>query len=478
VEQRPGTPASQVDDRPAAESGHAPQHVPSTVTSTVPPAEAAAASTVADRAVAADGSALGVHMTLAGRPRREPVLIAFDNARLYRSALLLAAVFLAVRLAIWAFGRIDTLLLSLLLAWLLAISMEPVVAALNARGLRRGAAVGIVLVGGFLVVTAVVVAFGGAFFSQMAALAQSIPNIARTFVTWLNETFGLTFDPNALADTLNTNTSQIANIATDLAGGVVGILTALAGWIFQLAAVALFAFYFAADGPRLRRSVGRLMPASRQEVFVTVWDTTVTKTGGYVVSKALLALISTVAHALAFAWLDVPYWLPMALWVGVTSQFLPVIGTYLGIALPLLATVFTEPRTALVIVIFATLYQQLENYILVPRVSRRTMDIHPAVAFASVVVGIALFGWIGGLVAIPLTAVIVSVASAYGHRYELIPELAELEAGELVAPLSRAGSDPAAPLSGAGPDPAAPLSGAGPDPAAPLSGAGPDAAAR
>jgi predicted PurR-regulated permease PerM len=276
-----------------------------------------------------------------------------------------------------------------------------------------------------------VAAFGGAFFSQMAELARSLPDTASTFVSWLNDTFGLTFDPDALARTLNANTSQIANIATDLAGGVVGILSALAGWVFQLAAVALFAFYLAADGPRLRRTVGRLLPASRQEVFVTLWDTTVSKTGGYVVSKALLALISTVAHAMAFAWLDVPYWLPMALWVGVTSQFLPVIGTYIGIALPVLATVFTEPRTALVIIIFATLYQQLENYILVPRISRRTMDIHPAVAFASVVVGIALFGWIGGLVAIPLTAAIISVASAYGQRYELIPQLAELEAAEL-----------------------------------------------
>jgi predicted PurR-regulated permease PerM len=436
VEQRPGSPGARVEEAPPTAPEHAPPvsaPAPPPVTTTALPATEASASlaAAADRAVAADGSSFGVHLTTVGRARREPVLIAFDNARLYRSALLLAAVFLAVRLAIWAFGRIDTLLLSLLLAWLLAISMEPVVAALNRQGMRRGTAVGIVLVGGALAVAGIVAAFGGAFFSQMAELAQSIPNIARTFVSWLNDTFGLTFDPNALANTLNANTSQIANIATDLAGGVVGILTALAGWIFQLAAVALFAFYFAADGPRLRRAIGRMMPASRQQVFVTVWDTTVTKTGGYVISKALLALLSTIAHGLAFAWLEVPYWLPMALWVGVTSQFLPVIGTYLGIALPVLATVFTEPRTALVIVVFATLYQQLENYILVPRVSRRTMDIHPAVAFASVVVGIALFGWIGGLVAIPLSAVIVSVASAYGHRYELIPELAELEAEEL-----------------------------------------------
>lgn len=375
------------------------------------------------------------------RPRREPVLIAFDNAGLRHSVLVVAAVFVAVRLAMWAFNRADQFLLTLLLAWLGAISMEPVIRPLSARGMRRGAAAGLVMVGGIIAIAGLLTAFGGAFFSQMAELAQSLPNLARTVVRWVNETFGLTFDPNALANTLNVNTSQVADIATDLAGGVVGIIGGLAGWIFQLAAVALFAFYFAADGPRMRRAIGRMMPASRQRVFVTVWDTTVTKTGGYVVSKMLLALLSTLAHAVAFYSLDVPYWLPMALWVGVTSQFLPVVGTYLGVALPILATAFTDAASAVAIIVFATLYQQIENYVLVPKLSKRTMDIHPAVAFGSVVVGVTLFGWIGGLVAIPLTAAIVSVVSAYGHRYELIPELADLEAHEGVPDGDTVGSE-------------------------------------
>jgi predicted PurR-regulated permease PerM len=371
-----------------------------------------------------------IHVTLGerGHGRREPILVAFDNARLRRSALMLAALFVLVRLAMWAFNRIDQLLLALLLAWLLSISMEPVIRPLSARGMRRGWAVGLAMGGGLVVMIGLIAAFGGAFFSQMAELATAIPGLAQRGVSWVNNTFTLSFDPNALANTLNTNTSQIANIATDLAGGVVGIISGLASWIFQLATVALFAFYFAADGPRMRRAIGQALPAAQQRVFVTVWETAVTKTGGYVVSKGLLALLSTLAHALAFSLLDVPYWLPMALWVGVTSQFLPVIGTYLGIALPVLATVFTHPWDAVAIVIFATLYQQLENYVLVPKISKRTMDIHPAVAFASVVAGIALFGWIGGLVAIPLTAAAVSVISAYGHRYELIPELSQLEA--------------------------------------------------
>jgi predicted PurR-regulated permease PerM len=427
-----GTPATSATDPSrdatapgAAASASAPEE----------PAPDRGMAAAAHRTVDADELAVPVQVTLGGRgARRTPILIAFDNAQLRRSVLLIILLFVLARLGMWAFGRIDQLLLAVLLAWLLAISMEPAIRPLAARGVRRGAAVGIVMIGGVLLVAGLVAAFGGAFFSQMADLARALPGLAQRGVIWLNETFSLTFDPDALANTLNTNTSQIANIATQLAGGVVGIIGGLAAWVFQLATVALFAYYLAADGPRLRRAIGRLLPSSQQRVFVTVWDTAVTKTGGYVVSKALLALISTLAHAIAFSWLDVPFWLPMALWVGVTSQFLPVVGTYLGIALPVLATVFTHPWDALAIIIFATLYQQLENYILVPRISRRTMDIHPAVAFASVVAGIAMFGWIGGLVAIPLTAAAISVISAYGHRYELIPELGEIEAREEAAP--------------------------------------------
>lgn len=380
--------------------------------------------------------------------RREPVTITFDPAGLRSSVIMVLLLVFAARLATWAFGRVNNLLLMLLLAWLLAISLETPVAALVRRGMRRGVAVGLVMFGGFVLLAGSVTAFGGAFFSQMAGLAVSIPGFARDFVEWLNRTFGLTFDPQALYSTLRGNTSQIATLATNLAGGIVGVITSIAGAIFQIAATVLFAYYLAADGPRLRRAIGGLLPGESQRVFVHVWETTLVKTGGFVVSKLLLAAVSTVAHGVLFALIDVPFWLPWAIWVGFTSQFIPTVGTYIGVVLPVLATVFTSPWHALIIAVFATVYQQVENYILIPRVSRRTMDIHPAVAFGSVLFGFALFGWVGGLIAIPLTAAILSVVSVYGPRYELIPELAltdEQAAAQLVADEAAAPTPSASP---------------------------------
>ena len=147
--------------------------------------------------------------------------------------------------------------------------------------------------------------------------------------------------------------------------------------------------------------------------------------------------------------LGVPYWLLLAIWTGLVSQFIPTIGTYLAIVLPALIALAEQPRDALWVVIFGTLYQQIENYLLAPHVTSRTVFIHPAVAFGAVIAGVALFGPLGGLVAIPVVAAIEAVVQTYWHRYELVDlgddaslaDVAEAE-GELSRPLPPAPRHP------------------------------------
>jgi predicted PurR-regulated permease PerM len=169
------------------------------------------------------------------------------------------------------------------------------------------------------------------------------------------------------------------------------------------------------------------MPPERQDVFVTVWDIAAQKTGGYVISKVVLAALSAGFHAVFFWAIGVPYWLPLALLVGITAQFIPVVGTYIGIAVPLVFVVFQSPLTAVWIIIFATVYQQIETYLFTPRVSKRTMDVNSGIALAAVFIGAAIWGPIGALIGIPLAAAVVAVVGTYGKRYELVPELAAPE---------------------------------------------------
>ena len=132
--------------------------------------------------------------------------------------------------------------------------------------------------------------------------------------------------------------------------------------------------------------------------------------------------------AVFFILIGLDYWLPLALWMGMISQFIPTVGTYLAIALPgLIAILSDQPLDAVWVIIFATVYQQIENYYFAPRISARTMDIHPAMAFGSVIIGATLFGPIGALIGIPVAATVIAFVQAYTRRYNLIPELAEAE---------------------------------------------------
>jgi predicted PurR-regulated permease PerM len=106
--------------------------------------------------------------------------------------------------------------------------------------------------------------------------------------------------------------------------------------------------------------------------------------------------------------------------VGLVSQFVPSIGTYLAGALPVLIALLHDPVDAAWVLVFITLYQQFENLLLSPRITARTMSLHPAVAFGAVIAGGAILGPIGALLALPAAASIQALISLYVHRYEVV----------------------------------------------------------
>lgn len=343
------------------------------------------------------------------------------SAQIRSAAIAVLVVVVAFQAGGWLLVRLSDLLILIGVSWLLSVAMEPVVLWLTKRGLRRGLASALTLLGIVASTLAFLALFGTMLFSQLASLIRSLPNVVADVLTWVNERFALSLDVAELAGRIDPG--AISSTLGGFAGGIVGVVNALVGALISLLMVMLFTFYMSADGPALRRTIGSWLPRRSQQVFVRVWDITVEKTGGFVISKLVLATVSAVAHAALYLILDVPYWLPMALFTGIVSQFIPAVGTYIAIAIPLLFVVFDNPFAAIVIIIFATVYQQVENLLLSPKISRLTMDVHPAIAVASVIVGATLLGAIGAIIAIPVAAAIVAVIDTYGQRYELIPEL-------------------------------------------------------
>jgi predicted PurR-regulated permease PerM len=322
-------------------------------------------------------------------------------------------------IAFWLVVRLRSLLMMLLVSLFLAFAMEPAANFLVRRGWRRGlatATVFAVLVG---VVVVLVTAFGSLFVDQVSQLIDAIPGYARQLADFLNERFGAELEGSKLASDLR-DSEGVRSFVTGVSAAAVGLSTTLVGLVLQAFTVGLFTFYLVADGPRLRRTVCSVLPPDRQQLAMRIWELATESTGGYVYSRALLAAASATATTLFLALVGVPYPFALGIWVGLVSQFVPSIGTYLAGALPVLIALFHDPVDAVWVLVFITLYQQFENLVLSPRITARTMSLHPAVAFGAVIAGGAILGPIGALLALPAAASIQALVSLYVHRYEVV----------------------------------------------------------
>lgn len=352
--------------------------------------------------------------------------IRFDTRSVRRSGAILMCLVAALLFGLWLFSVTRHFLFLILLAWLFATALEPGIRALIHRGRSRGQASAIVGGGAIVCALLLAVIFGRLFFTQIAALARNVPGIETSLIRWVNQSFGSHWDASTISSSLHLTPSTVGSWAGTVSGGVLGLVGSLSAVLFDLVTIVVFGFYFAADAPNFIRTLAGGMPQRAQRVFITVSEITMAKTGGYVVSKIVLAALSALFHGIFFFAIGVSYWLPFALFVGITAQFVPLVGTYLGVALPVLATVFTSPWRAVAIVAFAAVYQQIETYFFTPRVSKKTMDVNPAIALAAVFVGAAVWGPLGALIGIPLAAAGVAILDTYKRSYELIPEIARV----------------------------------------------------
>jgi predicted PurR-regulated permease PerM len=187
-----------------------------------------------------------------------------------------------------------------------------------------------------------------------------------------------------------------------------------------LLTIGLFTFYFTAEGPRLRRVLLSTLSPHQQREALRVIEIAIEKTGGYFYSRALLATLSAVITWIVLRLIGIPFAVPLALWVGVISQFVPVFGTYLGGILPILIALLESPWQAAWVLAFIILYQQVENYLISPQITARTMALHPALAFAAAIIGGTLLGAAGALMALPVAATIQAFVSTYVERHQLV----------------------------------------------------------
>jgi predicted PurR-regulated permease PerM len=355
--------------------------------------------------------------------QRDPIDPGVTTTRgVRRIALTVALTILGVVAVLWFLFQIRSLLYMVFVSLFISIALEPAVQFLDRRGWRRGLATGVVFLGVLVAGGALVALVVPAVVEQLADLVRDLPGYIDRVEALVDDWLAIDLLTPAAESEVSGVGTVVQQLGTGLAGGLLGVGSTVLGAIFQAFTIALFSFYLLAEGPSFRRTVLSFMPAARQREALRVYEIAVEKTGGYVYSRVILAVASGVFATGLFILLDVDFAIALGAWVGVLSQFVPVVGTYVGAILPALVALADDPVSALWVIVGLVAYQQLENLLIGPRITARTMAIHPAVAVGSVIVGGALMGATGVILSLPVAAIVQAVISTTFGRHQVIDE--------------------------------------------------------
>ncbi len=324
----------------------------------------------------------------------------------------------------WILYRMRSLVAMMVIALFFSLALEPAVRWLHERyGWRRGAAVGVIYAAGlvFLIVMVVVLIPGiGDLADQVG---QSGPEWAASLNSWTDDTFGFELVDEAAALTGSEGFETAVGEWGDQAFGTIGgIASAGADFVFSVVTIAMFTFYFVADSRRITRTVLSWFPPVTQQRLAWTLDEAIVQTGGYFYSRTLLITIWGVGYftTMALVGMPVSLALPLAVFGGFVTVFIPVFGIYLGSAVPILITLGVEgPTAALILGGFVLAFNQVENFWLNPKLSAETMNLTGGTAFASALAGGAIAGPVGAFLALPTAALVSSAIGNYAKTYEV-----------------------------------------------------------
>ncbi len=333
----------------------------------------------------------------------------------------MAGVLLATAGVVWLVFRLSNLVFMIFVSVFVAVAFEPPVHYLAKKGWKRGLATAVVFFVAFVLVVTFFVLLAPLFVEQINQLVASLPDYIASVTHLLRDWLGIDISTEQLQQEASDLPGLISGAGGTIIGGVVTLTTGVANVLFFGATVALFSFYMVAELPKLQHTVLSTMPEKRQRDALHVWDVAVEKMGGYIYSRLILAVLSAVISSAFLSMMGVPFALSLGIWVGVLSQFIPVIGTYLAAILPAVVALSSKGTATMVwVIVFFIAYQQVENFLFAPRITQRTMEIHPAVSIGAIIIGGQLLGPLGVILALPVAGIIQALISESRRRHEVV----------------------------------------------------------
>jgi predicted PurR-regulated permease PerM len=311
----------------------------------------------------------------------------------------LLAVWLGYRLVV----QMSDVVVQVLIAVFIAVSLDPAVRWMVRHGVRRGHAVAIILFGFVVVLALFLWVFLPPLIRQGTSLTTDFPGYLDHLrdrspsLASFEDRFHLQPKIHDFATTVPPKLGQQA-----LSFG-----QRFLGALFSALLVAVLTIYFMVDLPRLRRGLVRLFPKRQRPTVEDAVNVVIDKVGSYMIGNLIISAIAGVAALIAMLALGVPFALPLAFFVAVTD-LIPMIGATLGAAVCVIVAFAGADLwpTTILLAVFFVLYQQLENYLIAPRVMRDNVQMSSLGVLLAALLGGRILGLIGALMAIPIAAAI------------------------------------------------------------------------
>jgi predicted PurR-regulated permease PerM len=346
------------------------------------------------------------------------------------------AVIAALALA-WTIIQIKSIIFVLMIGIIFAAAIEPLVFRLRRAGFKRGQAILIVyalllaiLGGGLYMIVPLIV-------EQFASLDKAIPDMFDK----LRER-ALASDNAIISQTGYQTLWRIQNTYTKIRNSpeigqdqAVGAATSAIGILFTIVSLLIVAFYWMTEKATIKRVILGLFTLRHRARAHEIWDEIEFRIGGWTRGQLVLMIIIGICSGAAYWAMDLRFWLALAVWAGITEA-IPFIGPFIGGATAALFALADSPEKALWVIIFAVILQQFEGAFLVPRVMKNAVGMSPLTVVLAVLIGNALAGPLGSLLAIPIGAAVQVLVSNLlrGRDDRLVVELSSMD----IAPLSPA----------------------------------------
>ena len=297
----------------------------------------------------------------------------------------------------------------ILISLFFAAGLNPAVEFFQRRGMKRGAAVGLIVA----IVLTVVGLFSwivippmidqiNLFIRNAPTLVSSLKN--NSTINNLNQHFGVV---DALQKKINASIHD-GQFVVSAFGGVVGVGKAVLSGAFALLTLLVLTLYFTASLPQVTGVAYRLVPISRRARVAGLSDAIIARVGAFVASQATVAVIAGIFALLLGLILHVPYTTPVAVLVFLCG-LVPLIGHFLGCTIFTLVALTKSPLTAIIVFVTYVIYVQIENYVVMPRIMKKSLSMPGLVTILAAMLGTSLLGPVGGLLAVPVAAAVMLI---------------------------------------------------------------------